>query len=249
MRKVRGKLFLGVACIFASLLVGWQSFADTNDLPNPIASASPEATPTDSPSPEITSPSPTPSPSDSVVASESPVAIPTPEPSSTEEPAASPKTSSAPTPPPIVPLADQSMYIVLPRIIPVDPRAHSALMPTIFFIGPGSLMLCIDSNQDALYLEDNKYVSIKGNGSEHLIINGDYSSISSLFNDPGGKRIYSRAGGIGNSVMLFRFVALSGASMNPSFCSNAAPSNTRTLTFDPIKLALNITKATVSVKK
>ena len=242
MRK-SGWLFLSVTWLVLALFVTWNSLADSTTPPEPTPTSTlvPEPVASSSSTPSASA---TPSPISSTAGSDGNSISGS---NDTASPSDSP--SASPTPPPIEPLADQSMYLIMPRTIPVDPRAHSALIPQIFFIGPGSLLLCIDSNNISFNFPENDQVQMLGNGSEHLLLTGSYASISSLFNSSNGTRVISNLSGIGNSQALFRFVAMSEPSIDKSFCSGGISSNTRTLSFKALQLTLNIVKASVNVKK
>ena len=242
MRK-SGLLFLSISWLALSLFVTWNSLADSTTPPEPSpTSTSVPAAVESSSSTKSASASP-----DSISSTSGSDGNSVPESTDTASAFASP--SASPTPPPIEPLTDQNMSIIMPKTIPVDPRAHSALIPKMFYIGPGSLLLCIDSNNLSFNFPENDQVQLFGNGSEHLLLSGSYSGISSLFNSSDGTRVISKLSGIGNSQALFRFVALSEPSLDKSFCSGGISSNTRTLSFKAIQLTLNIVKASVNVKK
>jgi hypothetical protein len=224
---------IGLACLAFSLLLSWRSIADS-------LSSAPQASDTVSTS----SPDPT-----------SPTPIETSSPQQPETSTSDTSTDSiapTPTPTPLAPMVEQNMRIAVPQIIPVDPRARSALLPSIFFSGTGTLLLCIDSNQDSIsiagpLINSDSFFS-QGNGTNHFAISGPVDEVLTAVNGYGMTRIFSTYSGLGNTTLDFRFIAMNQVSSDFSFCSQADASNTRTLHFQAVDLNLDMTKASVRVK-
>ena len=204
------------------LLLSWKSLADTSPLLSPdLVTPTPSVGPT-------SSDSQAPLPTDQVVSAP----------------------TSTPSPTPTVLSPDQSMVLRIPNRILVDPRAKSALLPQLHLEGNGPLIVCLDSNQVSILLgsANNSEVISAGNGTGHIVISGEAARIMNSINSEAGSRAFTHGAGISNSVITLRSAALTQESIDDSFCSQAEPSNTRTLTFAPLELALNITKASVRVK-
>ena len=233
MKNKRGWVALGLACISFSLILSWRSIADSL-MPTP-----PSSDGTTVSSPETTTPTPTDSSS--------------PTPSDTQTVNTSVDISQpTPTPTPIAPMIEQRMLIAVPNSVPVDPRARSVILPSLYFSGDGTLLLCIDSNQDSINVPGTLISSdslfVQGNGTNHFAISGSFDQVLTTINGSGMTRIFSPYSGIGNTTLEFRFIVMNQAGSDFSFCSQADTSNTRTLHFQAVNLNLDITKASVKVK-
>lgn len=220
----RGKfIFLGGSVwLTLALILAWKSIADTSVLPTQ----------------EITSPTVASSPT----SAPAPTSVPTPTESASPVPSSSPVVITVAT--------DQNIVVKVPNQILVDPRAKNALIPQLYLNSPDTLLACIDSNQVTLDLPypNNPNILISGNRTGHLLLSGSSADISQSLNSGNGSRAFTAGTGIAHASITIRTVALSKASLDGTFCSSALSSNTRTLSFAPLDLALSITKSSVRVK-
>ena len=214
------------------------------------AEVPPDQEPEPSPEPsEESTAEPEPSPSstkdDEPVPTTSPTASPTPSPTPT------------PTPTPAKAIANQSMWIIAPNQVNIDPRARSVFIPRIHVANSGDLLICasstlgsFDSNIPNISSGDEESsLEISGAYTPYLRISGVGSQAAGIINSGNGLRVFSANKGLAGSYIQLRFVALSKVSSNPKLCSDGSPSNTRTIYLRGLGLDLNITKSGITLKQ
>lgn len=181
---------------------------------------------------------------------ESPIASPSPSSSTVSASPTPSAVSASPSTAPVTVLPAQDISIYAPNKILVDPRAKSALLPQLNIGSTGALLVCLDSTQIGIHLAAPGAggALVRGDGTSHIRISGTASEIFQVLNSDQGSRAFSSGPGIGNTTLSIRSVLLSEPSIDSAFCDAADSSNTRTLYFAPIDLALSITKASVRVK-
>jgi hypothetical protein len=191
-----------------------------------------------------------------------------------EEVAPTPKASAGPTSPampdptpiPIHALANQSIYIITPNIISVDPRARSVVLPSIVADSSEILLLCATSNKALLNISDIPYIpvainlkkpelgsrnvfQISGQGSTQLRISGPSYAVMSAFNGGNGMRITSTSGSISGSQINLQFVNMSEPTLADHFCSSGVMSNNRSISVRALNIDLHMVKTDVNLKK
>ena len=208
--------------------------------------------PSDSAPPDTSTVSESPSPTEAPIPSSSPSAQGSSSPSQSSD---TPTASSSPSPRTPEPIADQSMRIDMPSILPVDPRAASRNLPAINISGPDYVLACINSphvifdiyrkNAPDSYFNGEHLAS--GDFSQNLMISGTAAQVEAIINSYSGLRMVSVRGSISGAVATFAFVAVSQPVLNTSMCSSSG--NTRTLYFRPLGLGMELIKNGVTLKK
>lgn len=223
----------------------------TPEAPVPSPEATAEATP--EPTPELT-PEPTISP-----AAE---AAPTPKASAEPTSSATPE----PKPVPVHALANQSIYLIAPKAVSVDPRAATTTLPAITVGSSETILLCAFSDKAIFHVPYVPYIPvaidpkkpelgsknsflIQGQGSTHLRISGPSYAVMSAFNGGNGMRITSASGAISGSQILLRFVNMSEPTLDGAFCGQSKVSNNRSISVRALGIDLHMVKADVNLKK
>jgi hypothetical protein len=231
------------------------SFAD--DLIQTLTGGSTDSAPVEqvsaeeAPVGEQLTPSPSPSPSDTSTAQ------PSPSPSDTSTAKPSPTPSPSPTPPHA--LANQSMRIIAPSEVNVDPRARSVFLPDIYVSNTGNLLICASSNLGSFdanvsnlsnlpTLDGKSSLEISGANSPYLRISSLGSQAVSIINSGNGLRVFSPSRALAGSNIQLSFIALSEVSTNPKLCGDGSASNTRTISLRGLGIDLNITKSGITLK-
>jgi hypothetical protein len=184
-------------------------------------------------------------------------AEPSPSPSETSEASPTPSPTPTPTPTPAKAIANQSMWIIAPNQVNIDPRARSVFIPRIHVANSGDLLICasstlgsFDSNIPNISSGDEESsLEISGAYTPYLRISGVGSQAAGIINSGNGLRVFSPNKGLAGSYIQLRFVALSKVSNNPKLCSDGSPSNTRTIYLRALGLDLNITKGGITLKQ
>jgi hypothetical protein len=200
-------------------------------------------------------PSPSPIPTDLGKTEPDPKASPTS--SAQPSPSNSPSPSPSPTPPHAI--TNQSMRIIAPSEVNVDPRARSVFLPNIYVASGGNLLICASSNLGyfdakvanySAFSETDKSSSLEISGaySPYLRISGLGSQAAAIINNGNGLRVFSPNRALAGSYVQLRFVALSEVSNNPKLCSDGSASNTRTIYLRGLGIDLNITKGGITLK-
>ena len=209
-----------------------------------------------------------PSPDDSSMPVDTPTVSDTPTTSQTSIPSSIPSAQSSdtststvdtqtasPSPTPAAPLASQVMRLDLPTNLSVDPRALSKTLPAINIAGPEFVLACISSPQATLDLyaknsQDSIFYGkhlVSGDLTQRVLLSGSTAQVEALINSYNGLRIVSLRGSISSAVVRFEVVAMSKPSLEASFCSHSV--NTRTLTFRPLGLGMDLIKNGLTLKK
>jgi len=229
------------------------TLAEQGSMPPPVVTTSGSVidTSTVTPSPSASTASPTPSPSDS--ATPAPIYISsTPTVVSESETVAS--ASPNPTAAPKV-LADQNLVIHIPSIVPVDPRATSVFLPPFYISGTAYVETCISS--DNSFFDVGSKNLIDGSGAHPIDIAGDLTSTLLLTNSPvavsqligsqGGLKVFTAGESVAGTLLRVATVALSKPSLDPTFCSYAAPQNVKIVTITGLHLSLDLKKASIAL--
>lgn len=164
--------------------------------------------------------------------------------------------SASPSPTPPHALANQSMRIISPTEINVDPRARSVYLPRINITASGNLLICgfsnlgsFDANVSNTPAGDGKSeLSIFGAGTANFRISGVGNQAAEIINSGNGLRVYAPNKALAGSFIQLKFLSLSEASSDPKLCSEALSSNTRTIFFHGLSMDLNIIKSGVRLK-
>jgi len=197
-------------------------------------------------------PSPSPAPSDLIPEESTPSASPSATPSESGEPSPSP----SPTPKPPHALENQSMRIIAPSEVNVDPRARSVYLPRIYVASGGNLLVCASSNLASFDAntpnissgQPKSSLEISGANSPYLRISGIGLQAAGIINSGNGLRVFSPNRALAGSYIQLRFVALSEVSANPKLCGDGSASNTRTIYLRALGIDLNIIKGGVTLK-
>jgi hypothetical protein len=172
----------------------------------------------------------------------------------TTSPTASP--SPTPTPTPAHAITNQSMRIIVPSEVRIDPRARSVFIPKMHVANSGELLICassslgsFDANIPNISSGDKESsLEISGAYTPNMRISGVGSQAAGIINSSNGLRVFSVNNGLAGSFIQLKFVALSKVSANPKLCSDGSPSNTRTIYLRGLGLDLNITKSGITLK-
>ncbi len=261
-------MVLGVSLIALSVAIpaafGVDLITNTQDqeqviepTPVPEAPSAPpeEVIPSAEPTPEVSSTiTPTPEPEPSAKSSDEPE----PEPELTPEP--------EPTPEPVHALANQSIYVIAPKQVSVDPRASTTTLPAITVGSSEVILLCASSDKAIFHVPYMPYIAIpinpkkpelgsrnalqiEGQGSTHLRISGPSYAVMSTFNGGNGMRVTSATRAISGSQIHLRFVNMSEATLDGSFCGQGSVSNNRSISIRPLGLDFHMVKSGVNLKK
>ena len=182
---------------------------------------------------------------------------PSPSPSDTSTAKPSPTPSPSPTPPHA--LANQSMRIIAPSEVNVDPRARSVFLPDIYVSNTGNLLICATSNLGSFdanvsnlsnlpTLDGKSSLEISGANTPYLRISSLGSQAVSIINSGNGLRVFSPSRALAGSNIQLSFIALSEVSTNPKLCGDGSASNTRTISLRGLGIDLNITKSGITLK-
>jgi len=260
------KIMLVLTC-FAVISTIPSSFADelietiTETITDVVADPAPvedlpvEETPAEVKPTAEPQPSPSPIPTDLGKTEPDPKASPTS--SAQPSPSNSPSPSPSPTPPHAI--TNQSMQIIAPSEVNVDPRARSVFLPNIYVASGGNLLICASSNLasfDAKVLDYSGFsaeakkssLEISGANTPYLRISGLGSQAAAIINNDNGLRVFSPNRALAGSYIQLRFVALSEVSNNPKLCGDGSASNTRTIYLRGLGIDLNITKGGITLK-
>ena len=167
---------------------------------------------------------------------------------------AEPTPSPSPTPPHA--LLNQSMRIITPPQVMVDPRARTVFLPKIIYAGQGDLLVCASSSLGSFNTnfvntapsEEKSSLEIAGANSQFLRISSIGSQAVEILNSGNGLKVSSANRALAGSYLYLRFVALSEVSANPKLCNDGSASNTRTVYLRPLGIDLNITKSGITLK-
>jgi hypothetical protein len=174
-----------------------------------------------------------------------------------------PPASASPTPTPSKPsaslLPDQSMSLRIPISVLVDPRARSALLPAISVTGPRYVLVCFafpSLTSNLISFNENHKVDNWdlmnfgiSSGNSYLRVTGETERVMATINGIQGLRLNSLAGGLSFKGVTISAVAISMPTLDESFCRQAIPANTRSLSFRPLGLDLEIKKGDVVLKR
>jgi len=167
---------------------------------------------------------------------------------------AKPTPSPSPTPPHA--LLNQSMRIITPTQVMVDPRARTVFLPKIVYAGQGDLLVCASSSigsfntnfANTVPSEEKSSLEIEGANSQFLRISSVGGQAVEILNSGNGLKVSSPSRALAGSYLYLRFVALSEVSANPKLCNDGSASNTRTIYLRPLGIDLNITKSGITLK-
>ena len=167
---------------------------------------------------------------------------------------AEPTPSPSPTPPHA--LLNQSMRIITPTQVMVDPRARTVFLPKIVYAGQGDLLVCASSSLGSFNTnfvntalsEEKSSLEIAGANSQFLRISSIGSQAVEILNSGNGLKVSSANRALAGSYLYLRFVALSEVSANPKLCNDGSASNTRTVYLSGLGIDLNITKSGITLK-
>ena len=200
----------------------------------------PTDAPTDTPAP-TPDPSVAPSPTDLASPAASPTDMPSP---SQSADSASP--SPSPTP---EAQADQSMHVMIPSVVSIDPRAHSVFLPMLMAGGMRTLLVCGYTNGPSLIFGAPENGAMQGgSGTSTFRITGDPGTVMASLNGSMGMRALSSQGGLSGSQITLRFVSLTMPSIKMELCNSGSPSNTRTISIRALGMDLNMVKDGVTLK-
>lgn len=168
-------------------------------------------------------------------------------------------TSPSPPPPPPPPYAtsDQTISIIMPNSVRVDPRATSVFLPRMLFYSFNTLLVCISSNSLRFDIGTQGVVDdvlggdimILGDQSNYLLISGHSVWVNGYLNSELGMRIFSDSAGIGKKSVFFRIIDISEPSINDELCLDGSTSNYRSVQIVPLGLNQSISKGSVGLKK
>ena len=232
----------------------------TPEEPGPVSTY---VEPTPEPTSEATS-EPTPEASDSAPGS----AEPTPEASASGSAEPIPDYSLAPVKsdtPTVMPtieadraLNPQPKYLLkVPRSIAIDPRANSYFLPSIYISGARYTLACINGNGVNFDLSnkrisnnsfDTRTVMVAGDGTSNLLISGQTEGVLSVINAGGGLFAFTNSGGLRDRSASISLTATNKNTIDPTFCSAAAPANTAIFTFRALGLQVDTKKGSGKLK-
>ena len=244
----------------------------TPEEPGPVSTY---VEPTPEPTSEATS-EPTPEASDSAPGSAEPTpeasasgsAEPTPEASASGSAEPTPEYSLAPVKsdtPTVMPtieadraLNPQPKYLLkVPRSIAIDPRANSYFLPSIYISGARYTLACINGNGVNFDLSnkrisnnsfDTRTVMVAGDGTSNLLISGQTEGVLSVINAGGGLFAFTNSGGLRDRSASISLTATNKNTIDPTFCSAAAPANTAIFTFRALGLQVDTKKGSGKLK-
>ena len=244
----------------------------TPEEPGPVSTY---VEPTPEPTSEATS-EPTPEASDSAPGSAEPTpeasasgsAEPTPQASASGSAEPTPEYSLAPVKsdtPTVMPtieadraLNPQPKYLLkVPRSIAIDPRANSYFLPSIYISGARYTLACINGNGVNFDLSnkrisnnsfDTRTVMVAGDGTSNLLISGQTEGVLSVINAGGGLFAFTNSGGLRDRSASISLTATNKNTIDPTFCSAAAPANTAIFTFRALGLQVDTKKGSGKLK-
>ena len=234
----------------------------TPEEPGPVSTY---VEPTPEPTSEATS-EPTPEASDSAPGSAEPTPEASPSATGSAEPTAdysvSPKKSDTPTVMPTIEadraLNPQPKYLLkVPRSIAIDPRANSYFLPSIYISGARYTLACINGNGVNFDLSnkrisnnsfDTRTVMVAGDGTSNLLISGQTEGVLSVINAGGGLFAFTNSGGLRDRSASISLTATNKNTIDPTFCSAAAPANTAIFTFRALGLQVDTKKGSGKLK-
>jgi hypothetical protein len=228
------------------------------------------------PSPEAPAPTPETSGEATPAATSEPTAEPTPGPtiSPATEVVPTPKTTAEPTssaspepkPVPVHALANQSIYLIAPKVVSVDPRATTTTLPAITTGSSEKILLCAASDKAIFHVPYVPFIPvainpkkpelgsknsflIEGQGSSQLRISGPSYAVMSAFNGGNGMRITSASRAISGSQIYLRFINMSEPTVDGAFCGRGNVSNNRSISVRALGIDLHMVKADVNLEK
>ena len=253
MKSAKPKLLrntLSALIIFGALSLIPNSFADEliQSITEVITEPAAEEVVVEQAAPKIEQPVVEPSPSPGEIEITDPVV----EEQVSDEPEPTP--SPSPTPPHA--LLNQSMRIITPTQVMVDPRARTVFLPKIVYAGQGDLLVCASSSLGSFNTnfantapsEEKSSLEIEGANSQFLRISSVGGQAVEILNSGNGLKVSSPSRALAGSYLYLRFVALSEVSANPKLCNDGSASNTRTIYLRPLGIDLNITKSGITMK-
>jgi hypothetical protein len=213
-----------------------------------------DETPTSEPPTPQAESDPSPAPSELIKPEPPEQRSPTDEAEEKALPSTSPTPSPSPTPPHAI--ANQSMRIIAPSQVAIDPRAYSVFLPRIYVANSGNLLVCAASSLGAFDANipnissgvEKSTLEISGAYTPQLRISGLGSNAATILNSTNGLRVFSPNRRLAGSYLHLRFVALSEVSANPKLCGDGAASNTRTIYLRGLGIDLNNIKGGVTLK-
>lgn len=244
------KVFAALA-LFAIIFITPSSFAE--DLINTLTGDSSESAQVETvPAEETPAGEPPPEPSPSL--SDTSTAQPSPAPSETSTAKPSPTPSPTPTPPHAI--ANQSMRIVIPSEVVVDPRARSVFLPRVQVSNSGVLLICATSGISSFDAniantsdrDEKSTLEVAGANTSYLRVSSFGPTAVAILNSGNGLRVFSPSRGIAGTSIQLRFVAISDLSTDPKLCNAADASNTRTISLRGLAVDLNVTKSGITLK-
>ena len=253
MKSAKPKLLrntLSALIIFGALSLIPNSFADEliQSITEVITEPAAEEVVVEQAAPKIEQPVVEPSPSPGEIEITDPVV----EEQVSDEPEPTP--SPSPTPPHA--LLNQSMRIITPTQVMVDPRARTVFLPKIVYAGQGDLLVCASSSLGSFNTnfantapsEEKSSLEIEGANTQFLRISSVGGQAVEILNSGNGLKVSSPSRALAGSYLYLRFVALSEVSANPKLCNDGSASNTRTIYLRPLGIDLNITKSGITLK-
>lgn len=231
-----------------------------------------EATPT----PQAPAPTPKTTGEETPAATSEPTAEPTPGPtiSPATEVVPTPKATAEPTssaspepkPVPVHALANQSIYLIAPKVVSVDPRATTTTLPAITTGSSETILLCAASDKAIFHVPYVPFIPvainpkkpelgsknsflIEGQGSSQLRISGPSYAVMSAFNGGNGMRITSASRAISGSQIYLRFINMSEPTVDGAFCGRGNVSNNRSISVRALGIDLHMVKADVNLEK
>ena len=253
MKSAKPKLLrntLSALIIFGALSLIPNSFADEliQSITEVITEPAAEEVVVEEAAPKIEQPVVEPSPSPGEIEITDPVV----EEQVSDEPEPTP--SPSPTPPHA--LLNQSMRIITPTQVMVDPRARTVFLPKIVYAGQGDLLVCASSSlgsfntnfANTVPSEEKSSLEIEGANSQFLRISSVGGQAVEILNSGNGLKVSSPSRALAGSYLYLRFVALSEVSANPKLCNDGSASNTRTIYLRGLGIDLNITKSGITLK-
>jgi hypothetical protein len=155
-------------------------------------------------------------------------------------------------------LNPQPKYLLkVPRSIAIDPRANSYFLPSIYISGARYTLACINGNGVNFDLSnkrisnnsfDTRTVMVAGDGTSNLLISGQTEGVLSVINAGGGLFAFTNSGGLRDRSASISLTATNKNTIDPTFCSAAAPANTAIFTFRALGLQVDTKKGSGKLK-
>ena len=213
-----GLVLVQVIPSLADVITG-QSESESAPSPEPMATVTPDATP--SPDEARSSPSPQPTASISYPDIETSTPAPTYAPS-------------------------QVMRIRIPAKFPVDPRATSVHISPIAITGGEILLVCLSVDKAILQISGNDPdLLVGGNGTKSVRVSGEGSAVNALLNAGRGLRLVA-TGKINGAVVTTRAATLTAPSIEKELCSGAV--NVFRSSISAMGLGMDTVKAPIPIK-